>query len=120
MRTINVVDMLRTTALLTSEKGIELYNEILNCLNTGQNERLRLDFKDYEYISSTFLNRSFGKLCVIKNWNFEEMKKNLIILNLSEDDMEDVELAILNANEREKLISKGIDLSQHYSSVYNY
>ena len=118
MKKISVVDFLGTTALLSAEKGYALFEEIVELLKV--NSKLVLDFSGYEYISSTFLNRSFGKLSVEKNWDAEELKQHIIIKNLNEDDMEDIELSIFNAKERAKLLDKGIDLHNHYSSVYNY
>ncbi|MBU0559950.1 MAG: STAS-like domain-containing protein [Bacteroidetes bacterium] len=125
MKTISVVSLLGTTALLTAEKGIELFEKIIELLKAHHEsspplEKFILNFEGYEYVSSTFMNRSFGRLCVDKDWTVAKMKQHFFIENLIEDDMEDLELSILNARERSKLLAKGIDLRKHYASVYNY
>ncbi|MBI3125958.1 MAG: STAS-like domain-containing protein [Ignavibacteriales bacterium] len=118
MSKISVVNLLGSSALLSAEKGISLFQEITKSLNSSS--VLTLDFTGYEYISSTFINRSFGKLSVEKNWTFEDLKKNISFVNLNSDDLDDIELAVINAHERAVLLEKGVNLQQHYSTVYNY
>ena len=118
MKVISVVKLLGTTALLSAEKGLELLDNMMQALlNTNQ---LTIDFCGYECISSTFLNRSFGRLCVEMKWDLNEIKEKLELLNLNEDDREDLELAVLNAIERSELLKNGVDLNSHYSSIYTY
>jgi STAS-like domain of unknown function (DUF4325) len=116
MKTIKVVSLFTTSGLLSSEKGKILLENILKSLdNSGS--KVVIDFSGYEYLSSSFLNHSFGELIILKNWSMEDFNSNLEIINLMEDDMEDLNLSVFNAIQRKKMLDKGLnpeDVYNHY------
>lgn len=118
MITINLVKLIGSSSLLSSQKGITLYEELKNFLN--EHNQLILDFAGYEYLSSIFINRSFGQLCVDKGWNIDELYKHIELKNVSDEDLASIELAVSNANHRHHLISQNIDPEKYYSSACTF
>lgn len=114
MRTIPVVDTLGTPCLLASEKGTLLGEEIKQILQTQP--AVRVDFTGYEFLSTAFLNHALGQLCIDLNWDAKTFHDNVHIANMGEDDLEDLELAIDNAQTRRGLLLRGVDPDQYYSS----
>ena len=119
MQKINVTSILGTTTLLSAEKGLKLLKEILKTFKLGA-KKIVVDFNNYNFISSTFINQSFGKLCIMKEWDLEEFKRKVEIVNLDDDDYEDIILSILNAEHRMKAMTKSLDTEEYFNTVYTY
>jgi len=118
MPIINVTELLQSTSLLTAEKGRELYNEIVNKL--ALYTKLTIDFTDYDFLSTSFLNNSFGQLALDKGWNYQKMRSILDIIGLDEDDLDEVDLAVFNAMSKRSLMEKGIDVQEFYAKHLAY
>lgn len=115
---IKVVNAINSTSLLSSVKGAILYQLIIESLEN--NEKIILDFSDYEFLSSTFLNSTFGKLIIDKNWNKEQLFKNIEVRSLSEDDMDRLMLSVQNALFKNEIILTGQSIEDIYSSNLSY
>lgn len=118
MKKIKVVDKLKSSNLLSSVKGEILYQYILAQLD--QMNSITLDFSDYEYISSTFLNSTFGKLLVSKNWTKEQFFDMIKVIGLSDDDMSNLMLSVQNALFKNDLLLKGQNIEDVYLSNLSY
>jgi len=114
MRTIRVVDYLGTPCLLAPEKGETLAAELK--IELQAQNHIQVDFSGYEFLSSAFLNHAFGQLCIDLNWDTKTFRQRVLITNMEEDDLEDLELAIDNAQTRRGLILRGENPDQYYSS----
>lgn len=114
MKKISVVEELETSVLLSTDKGKSLFYLIVEELK--KIEKIVLDFSSYEYISTTFLNNSFGDLVVTYNWDFATLKKYIEIIGLSEDDLDSLELSVSNARFKKNLIDKGLNPEEIYSN----
>lgn len=112
MAKINVCEFLKTNNLLALEKGEELRHKILNLLQN--NKEIILDFEGYDYISSSFLNESIGKLIVDQELSVGELMSRVKLENISEDDEIDFQIAIENAKTRLHLIKSNIDPEEFY------
>jgi hypothetical protein len=114
MKKISVIEALTTSVLLSTDKGKSLFYLIVEELK--KHDRITLDFSGYEYISTTFLNNSFGDLIVTYNWDFEILKKHIDIIGLSEDDIDELKLSVNNAKFKKNLIDKGLNPEEIYSN----
>ncbi len=114
MKKILVVEALETSVLLSSDKGKSLFYIIVEELKN--HKKIILDFSGYEFISTTFLNNSFGDLIVTYNWDNESLKQHIDIVGLSEDDLDDLHLAVSNAKYRKDLIDKGLSPQEIYET----
>ncbi|HEY9167746.1 MAG TPA: STAS-like domain-containing protein [Candidatus Kryptonia bacterium] len=115
MNTIRVVKLFDNPVLLAPEKGEELCTKIKAGLKRFGN--VKVDFAGYEFISSAFLNRAFGQLCIDLDLDTEEFHEKVQIMSLSQDDVDDLELAIDNAQFRRKLIKQGVtDIGEYFAS----
>lgn len=115
MNTIRVTRLFDNPVLLAPEKGEELCKKIRAGLKKF--DTVKVDFAGYEFLSSAFLNRAFGQLCIDLDMSMQEFEKKVEILNLNEDDTEDLALAIDNAQFRRKLIKQGVtDIGEYFAS----
>ena len=114
MKKISVIAALNTTVLLSTDKGKSLFNFLVNEL--ANNTKIILDFSEYSFISSTFLNNSFGDLIIHFNWDLNSLFEHLEIIGLSEDDFEDLILSVSNARYKKDLIDKGLNPEEIYSN----
>jgi hypothetical protein len=112
MSKIKVCEFLNTSHLLSPDRGKVLKEEIERLLL--DNEQVNLDFRGYEYISSSFLNESFGKLIIEKEWTLENFQEKITWKNISEDDETDFLIALNNAETRLNLIKNNIDPEKFY------
>ncbi|MES2764463.1 MAG: STAS-like domain-containing protein [Bacteroidota bacterium] len=105
MRNINVIELLDSPVLLAPDKGLHLLSEIEKQIkNLG---KIKLDFSGYQFLSSTFLNHSFGKYCLNNELSKSKFFERIEIVGLSDDDLEEVEDVVYNAEMKWKLIRKG-------------
>lgn len=116
MNTVRVVKLFdNNPVLLASEKGEELCAKIKDVIKRFGS--VKVNFAGYEFLSSTFLNRAFGQLCIDMNWGTEKFRKNVKVMGLDDDDIIDLEVAVNNAQLRRKLIKKGVtDLKEYFDS----
>lgn len=115
MNTIRVVELLGTPCLLAPERGIQLAAEIKKSI--GFLSRVEVDFTGYEFMSSAFLNNSFGQICLDEGWDSEKLHKKVKIKGLDEDDLDEFALAIDNAQSRRVLLRQGINSEQYLSRL---
>ncbi len=118
MKTINIVDVLGTTNLLTSERGTYLRKIIETEISNSP--VVNLDFAGYEFVSSSFINSAFGDLCLDLDWSVNDFYKKINLSGIDEDDKNDIELSIFNAKHRKELIKSGKNLSDYYPSTFAY
>ena len=115
MNTIKVIKLFDNPVLLAPEKGEELCKKIKAGLKKF--DTVKVDFSGYEFLSSAFLNRAFGQLCIDLDLGAEAFDKKVKILNMTEDDTDDLALAIDNAQFRRKLIKQGVtDIGEYFAS----
>ena len=112
MIVINVCDLVETADLLSPKKGDLLRKKISDLLKS--NDEVCLDFKNYESLSSSFLNESIGKLIIENEWSPKKSKKMLSWKNLNEDDEVGIEIAIENAKTKLYLIKNKINQAEFY------
>lgn len=113
MKTIKVVSLVGNPCLLSPDKGtilLKAINEVVKNENS-----VVTDFTGYEFLSSTFLNHSFGQLCIDNDWDDAILKKKVIITGMEEDDLDEVALTIHNAQVRRNLLHQNISPEQYYS-----
>jgi hypothetical protein len=115
MRNIIVVKLLETPCLLALEKGKLLEGEIRKALASAKS--VSVDFTDYEFLSSAFLNHAFGQLCIDLDWDVDMFRHKVRIVGLDEDDAGELALAIDNAQTRRSLIKRGINPKEYYASL---
>lgn len=115
MKNIIVVRLLETPCLLAPEKGKLLADEIRKALASSKS--VSVDFADYEFLSSAFLNHAFGQLCIDLDWHADVFHQKVQIVGLDEDDADELELAIDNAQTRRSLIKRGINPKEYYASL---
>jgi len=118
MITINVVKLIGSSSLLSSNKGITLYEELNNFLK--EHRQITLDFFGSEYLSTIFINHSLGQLCVDMGWDITKFYEHFNIINISEEHQASIELAISNAYHRYNLIAQKLDPKEYYSSTCSY
>ncbi len=118
MKIINVVNVLGTSNLLTSERGTYLRKIIESVISNSS--QVNLDFSGYEFISSSFINSAFGDLCLELDWSVSDFYKKINLSSIEEDDKNDIELSIFNAKRRNELIKSGKNLSDYYPSTFAY
>lgn len=115
MKTIRVVEFLDNPVLLAGELGERLEEKIMETLKRARG--VEADFSGYKFISSAFLNRAFGQLCLDMDWSADKFKKNVKVLALEDDDTDDLELALYNAQLRRKLKKNGVkDMKGYFES----
>ena len=114
MKTIGVVNFLETPCLLAPEKGTLLADEIKRLIKSARN--VSVDFTDYEFLSSAFLNHAFGQLCIDLDWDAATFNKKINVVALDEDDVDELTLAIDNAQTRRSLMKRGIKPEDYYSA----
>lgn len=94
--------------------GRPLASEIKKHLQSQH--RVNVDFGGYEFLSSAFLNHAFGQICIDLNWDAETFRQHISIANMDEDNLEELQLAIDNAQTRRVLILRGMSPDKYYSS----
>jgi hypothetical protein len=114
MKTINVVEVVGNPCLLAPDKGAQLAAEIQKALR--KTSKVAVDFSGYEFLSSSFLNQAFGQLCLDLDWNSKAFFGKVKIIGLQQDDLEELELAIDNAQTRRALVKKGISPHEYFSA----
>ncbi len=115
MNTIKVTKLLDNPVLIAHEKGEELCRKIKAGIERFGN--VKVEFSGYEFLSSAFLNKAFGQLCIDLDLSAREFAEKVEITNLSEDDLDDLALAIDNAQFRRKLINQGVkNLREYFAS----
>ncbi|NLT51953.1 MAG: STAS-like domain-containing protein [Ignavibacteria bacterium] len=115
MEKINIVDLIGATSLMSAEKGIQVFELVFEALKSSST--VVLNFDGYKYISSSFCNSLFGKLAIEKKWTVKELFAKIKIEGMDPDDLDEVELSIINANNRTYLMHKGIDPAVFYTSI---
>ncbi|MFA6977869.1 MAG: STAS-like domain-containing protein [Ignavibacteriaceae bacterium] len=118
MKIIKVIFALETAHLLTAEKGSAFLQLVKSELNSE--DIVELDFAGYEFISSSFINRAFGDICLEKGWDVKDFYSKVKFTNIDKDDIDDIELAIFNAKHRRELMDSGKNLSDYYPPSYAY
>jgi hypothetical protein len=113
MKIINVVALVDNPCLLAHDKVASLLQSINDGLK--KSDSVVVDFTGYEFLSSTFLNHSFGQLCIDNDWDETTFKRKVFIKGMEEDDLDDVALTIHNAQVRRSLIHKSISPADYYS-----
>ncbi|MFA5834639.1 MAG: STAS-like domain-containing protein [Bacteroidota bacterium] len=113
MKTIKVVSLVGNPCLLSPDKGTSLYQSI----NDGLQEAspVVVDFAGYEFLSSTFLNHSFGQLCIDNDWDDTAFKEKVSIVGMEEDDVDEVAITVHNAQLRRTLKLQHISPAEYYS-----
>lgn len=115
MKTICVVEFLENPVLLAGELGDRLEEKMKETLKGARS--VQIDFTGYRLVSSAFFNRAFGQLCLDMDWSGDKFKKTIKVAGLQEDDVDDLELAIYNAQLRRKLKKKGVkDMKEYFDS----
>ena len=115
MKTIKVVDILSTPVFLSPDKGVkvrEIIERALGIITPG----VTIDFAGYEFISSTFLNHAFGQLCIDHEWSTQDFESKVHVINLHEDDVDELQLALDNAQSRRELSKNGINPEQFFAA----
>lgn len=115
MKTLKVVNLWGNPCLLAPEKGDQLLAEIKNSFGL-LSRSVEVDFSGYEFLSSAFLNRAFGQLCIDEKWTREKFHEKVKIKGLEEDDKEELELAIDNAAARLSLLKQGINPEEYFAA----
>jgi hypothetical protein len=114
MKTIKVVEVVGNPCLLAPDKGALLASEIQRALR--RSPKVHVDFSGYEFLSSSFLNQAFGQLCLDLDWDTKAFFRKVKITGLQEDDLDELELAIDNAQTRRALVKKGITPQEYFSA----
>lgn len=114
MTVIIVCELLQTTSLLSPDKGRELTEKIRECLQDDAD--VMLDFRECEYLSSSFLNEAIGKQLIENQWTAAEFKARIQWQNLSEDAEIDLALSLENAETKLHLIRNDIDPEEFYNN----
>ncbi len=114
-----VADFLNSPVLLAPEKGDKLYKTLADSI-AKHKEKIELDFEGYKFLSSTFLNHAFGQLCIDLNLTEEQFFNKISFVNISEDDLDEVKLCVLNAQMRRALRGKGYNENEFYSKLAAY
>ena len=112
MQTVMVCEFLKTTHLLSPEKGKQLRDNILSLME--ESDLIVLDFDGYEYISSSFFNEALGKILIEKKLTAGKLKQIIQWKNISEDDEIDILLSLENAEIKLRLIQRKIDPEEFY------
>ncbi len=112
MTRLTVCDFLQSTHLLAPEMADRLRAEITTHMAEGQ---ITLDFINYDYISSSFLNSLLGKLIIEQQWSLEDLLEHIQWENVVEDDEPDFLIAIDNALTKRRLIDNDVDPDEFYN-----
>lgn len=112
MKTLKVIEVVGSAVLLHSDKGDHLKKAMQEALR--ETSQIAIDFAGYQFLSTMFLNFSFGALCLENDWSREEFFGHITIQNLAEDDGDDVELSLRNAQQRRELRKNNIDTAEFY------
>lgn len=115
-----IVEILDSPVLLASEKGDKLYRLLKKAIGTKPFKEITLDFEGYRFLSSTFLNHSFGQLCIDLKLSEKQFFNKIRFNNIDEDDLDEVKLCVLNAQMRRDILRKGHDEKKIYSSLAAY
>lgn len=114
MKTIKVVEVVGNPCLLAPDKGTQLASEIQKSLR--RNSKVGVDFAGYEFLSSSFLNQAFGQLCLDLDWDTKAFFRKVKVIGLQEDDLEELKLAVDNAQTRRTLVKKGISPQEYFAA----
>jgi hypothetical protein len=114
MTKICVVGLIGNPCLLASEKGDQLANELKRVLQARQ--FVEVDFSGYEFLSSAFLNHAFGRVTVDLSLDTRTFNELIKIKGLDEDDMDEVQLAVANAQTRRTLLNNGVNPDEYYAT----
>ena len=112
---VKVIELCLDPYLLTAADGDVLYRRLRDIHKDG--EQVQVDFNGCSNISSAFLNRAFGRLCIDLDWTSDYFRKSVEMIDLCEDDIDDVELTLDNAQFRCRLIRQGVtDLKDYFEA----
>jgi len=114
MKTIKILDITENPCLLAPEKAVKVAEKIKKYLQNG--ETVQVDFSGYEFLSSSFLNRAIGQIIIDMDLDKKNFKYSVKIAGLQDDDVDDIYLAIDNADLRRKLLKKGVSPEEYYTS----
>ncbi len=115
MKSIKVVDLLGTPCLLAPELGQSLAARIKDSLGLFSSS-VKVDFEGYQFLSSAFLNHAFGQICIDEDWDTPKFEKKVSVVGLQEDDLDEMRLAVDNAQARRNMIRQGISPETYYSA----
>lgn len=118
MTKLLVTEFLSTNQLLSSEKGKNLSEKIIELLKS--NETITIDFQGYLSIGSSFINRAFGDTCIELNLSPEDFREKIVLNNVDEDDVDDIMLSVYNAVNKLLILKAGKNLEEYYSSTLSY
>lgn len=112
---IKIVELIGNPVLLSPDKAEVLFYTLMTY--TFDKNKIVVDFDGYKFLSSTFLNNSFGKIILDLGLNKENYNKKITVKNIRKDDMVDYNLALDNAFTKSKWLSKGIDPQKFYTNT---
>lgn len=115
MKKIVVIELLKSPILLSEEKGKELLKALKKSFDKLGD--CQIDFQGYKFLSSAFLNSSFGQLCIDENISIGDFNKKFEVINLDDNGKDDLELCLSNAQLRKKFIDKGCNEEDFYSTI---
>ena len=111
---LKVVDVINNPCLLAPEKGKIIADLIKASLE--KHDFLVVDFTGYEFLSSAFMNHALGQICIDLDLDKNTFQEKIKIEGLQDDDIDDVTLAIDNAQLRRRLHKKGVSPEEYYST----
>jgi len=115
MKKITIVDLIQSPVLLSPEKGQILLKELKSQLE--KSKKINLDFSGFKFFSSSFLNNSFGQLCLDLNISEKDFFNKISFSGLSEDDIDEINLTIHNAQVRRKLKKEDVNVDKFYKKL---
>jgi hypothetical protein len=117
MKTLTVIEVVGSPVLLSQDKGNLLKAAMKTALQSSPH--IVVDFAGYQFLSTMFLNFSFGSLCLEKDWSEDEFSTAIEVRNLEESDRDDLRLSLYNAQKRRELRRDNIDVVKFYEdNVY--
>lgn len=115
MKKIKIIDLVESPVLLSPDKGQILLNEVKKYIK--KSEKVTIDFTGYKFFSSSFLNNSFGQLCMDMNMSEKEFFNTFSFSGLSEDDLDEIKLSVHNAQTRRKLLKENVNVDEFYKNL---
>ena len=94
-KTINIVDVINDKSAVSQDDGGKVYDILTRSFSN--NEKVILDFKNVELVTSSFLNAAIGQL--YSKYESTFMNENMTIKNINSDDDELLKLVIKRAKE---------------------
>lgn len=115
MKKIKIIDLVESPVLLSPDKGLILLNEIKSQLN--KSKKVVIDFAGYKFFSSSFLNNSFGQLCMDMNMTEKDFFNKISFSGLNEDEIDEIKLSVHNAQTRRKLLKENVNIDDFYKNL---